>query len=151
MLWFQSCLNSCQWRALAKHKFYCSCTPVTGLHTRLSRWNATSCGLTWVKVGEAVVPSSLPLCESKIHISLAQSLFFGKLLLPYETVLFSPPWSEAFCMKWQISQGKYHSFMILLDGTNLAFNFGTTSKFKSKCDKATGMWKTFDSFKFNLK
>lgn len=42
--------------------------------------------------------------------------------------------------------------MILLDGTNLAFNFGTTSEFKSKCDKANGMWKNpFDIFKIILK
>lgn len=42
--------------------------------------------------------------------------------------------------------------MILLDGTNLAFNFGTTNEFKSKCDKANGMWKNpFDIFKIILK
>lgn len=43
-------------------------------------------------------------------------------------------------MKWQISDVKYHNPMILFDGTKLAFNFGT-SKFRSKCDTANGMWK----------
>lgn len=88
MLWFQSCLNF-QWCALAKHKFCRSRTQVTGLHTRLSRWNAMSRGLTWVKVGEAVVPSGPPLCESMIHVNLVQSLFFGKLFLPDNVFVFS--------------------------------------------------------------
>lgn len=92
MFWFQSCMSSglC---ALAKCMFCFSHTQVTGLHTRLSRRNAMSCGLEQVKVGETVVASGLSPMNLWITLSLFRVYFLASCSVLL-TVLSFPSWSK---------------------------------------------------------
>lgn len=150
MLWFQSCLNS-RWRAPAKHKFCCSRTQVPGLHTRLSRGNVMFPGLTQVKVGEAVVPSGLPLCESMIHINLAQSLFFGKLFLPCNSFVFSTLIWNNFLWSDRFPKGNITASWFYLMALTWPLILGLQVSLKASVTKTVVCEKTFDTFKIIFK
>lgn len=145
MLWFESCLSS-QWCAVAKREFWCSPTQVPGLQTRLSRWDEMSRGLMRVRVGEAVVPSGLPLWESVIHINLVQSLFFGKLFLPYNSFVFSTLIWNNFLGSDRFPKGNSSAPWFYLMALTWPLILGLQVSLKASVTKPVVCEKTFDTF-----